>query len=124
MPCTRRESFPKRSGFWSPSADPRQFSLVSGVGGIAGSEGAECGGEDGRSCFSVDTPEALEEGLRRYGLPRMSDAAGCVPPTSRFLGFSRLLIAGEAEGPDAGEIGELRRHSAPMRSDTWAASTS
>ncbi len=27
-------------------------------------------GEDGRSWFSVDTPEALAEGVRRYGFPR------------------------------------------------------
>ena len=27
-------------------------------------------GEDGRSWFSVDTPEDLQEGLRRYGVPR------------------------------------------------------
>ena len=46
-----------------------QAVLDLGCRGIAGSEWAEWG-EDGRSWFSVDTPEALEEGLRRYGLPR------------------------------------------------------
>ena len=29
-------------------------------------------GEDGRSWFSVDTPEDLEDGLRRYGVPEAS----------------------------------------------------